>query len=247
MQEPSVNFPNKTQEITESIKLPSNGIGYSPDLNIPLTVNLRPIKAQEEKIIFSNNYDLNKLMTVLLGRCIMENFDPNELYEADRTYLLFKLRSISYSSQYNISTTCKCGALVESNVNLDELPVMELEADSELESTVELPHSKYKVALKFLRGKDTEAVIKKTKANPKESYIEYLVSRIESIEGFDKSYAVFKRIIPDLIGKDSVALKNGISKMNFGLCGDVTESCPSCGTANKLSIEVTEEFFRPKE
>ena len=243
---PAPQPPIKSSEITELVTLPSHGLGYSPELNIPEQVTMRPMKAQEEKICFSANYDLNKLITVLLSRCLLDGFDPSELYEGDRLYLLFKLRSITYTDKYHVSGTCKCGTFIESQISLDNLEVKEIVDESELFSQVTLPSSKYVVTLKSLTGKDTEAIIRRTKQNKEDSYIELLTSRISNIEGYDKSYAVYKRLVNDLIGKDSATLREAINKLSFGIIGGVSENCPSCGTANLLSIEVTEEFFRPQ-
>jgi archaellum component FlaC len=122
----------------------------------------------------------------------------------------------------------------------------ELESEQDLISTIELPSSKKSVVLKSLTGKDTEAIIRRSKNNKEDSYIDMMASRIKSIDQ-ENSFGAFKRILPDLIGKDSAALKSAINKLNFGVLQSYSESCDSCGLDNQFSIEVTEEFFRPEE
>ena len=80
-----------------------------------------------------------------------------------------------------------------------------------------------------------------------EAYASLMALSIDSIKGEDKSYAVNKRIVEELIGKDSMALKKELGLHQFGIINDIEHNCDSCGNEMLIPIELTAEFFRPSE
>src|SRR5215467_962384 len=92
-------------------------IGYTDDEGkLHRTVVLRKMTGKEEAILADRRFQRNggKLVTELLHSCIVQLGDlkkngsdtMEELYSADRNYLLLKLRSITFGASLPARYTC---------------------------------------------------------------------------------------------------------------------------------------------
>lgn len=240
------NQVERQSEIYEEVELPSRGFRENGE-NLPSTLHLRSMKMGEEELAFSGALKSSKLISEILERCTKEKIDASSLYENDRSYLLYMLRAITYGSTYHISTKCKsCEKRYEVEIDLKDLEVKQLESEEDLLSTITLPVSGKVVTLRHLIGQDIDA-LSKTIKNTSTSLRDSLAIRIADISGEDKSIAVYKRILSNLHGRDSAALRKAAHNMGFGLQQEIVEECTFCGEENKLSLEVTEDFFRPRD
>ncbi len=97
------------------LTLPSMGFaGYSKEIRI------RAFTFEDEKILrgIQNANQGDKVITQLISRCV-EGVDVADLTIFDKTFLLFKLREISYGDEYNIEGECGgCGTPNELLVTL---------------------------------------------------------------------------------------------------------------------------------
>lgn len=243
---------SKPEEFYTPFELPSKGLGYAENLNIPAILHLRPIKVSEEKVVLADaSANLNAVTTNILNRCTKETIDTGDLWMADRDYLMYQLRAISYSSTYPLRGRCKnCSSEVTSSVNLEDAEVISLESTDLLFPEVILPSSQYKFKLKPLTGKDMDFLIKKSR-DKIESYIYNFSTCTTSIDVPGKPTVTLnseiKAIINNLIGKDSYALRTAVSKNTFGIQKDYITSCGSCGADNTLTLELSDDFFRSED
>lgn len=235
-----------TNEMISFVELPSNGFGYGG--KIPAKLQVRPIKVADEKLILTSNAN-NQLNTIneVLKRCIINDIEPKDLFESDRLYLIYILRSISYSDLYHLQSQCGCGCKNEIAVEITKLDVIKVESEDQLTKLVELPVSKRKVTVKSITAGEYDSLQNRIKSGKGDSYVDEICTRVKSIEGEDQSYPVFKRVINEFIGRDSSALRTAINSLIFGLTGSVTSDCKSCGEELNFDLTFSPEFFRPRE
>ena len=70
-------------------------------------VTIRPFAYAEEKMLMTSSKAKNfNIINNLMKRCI-QGIDLQELTLADKVYLLFKLREISYGNSYKVELTCE--------------------------------------------------------------------------------------------------------------------------------------------
>ena len=241
------SYNNDLSEYYEKVSLPSNGFLYGDE--IPKEVELIPIKTSEEKLLLGNYSDDSTFVTKILNSCISQKFDSSDLTEPDRNYLMMRLRAISYSDSFKIQYTCSsCGSQETAEVTIDDLEVVELNSKEDAYPVVELPVSKLKLTLKPITGKDSSVLSKKLKSNREEYYIELLASRVELLTAPNgqttQLYREIKRVISDLIGKDSSTLRDAIEESDFGIKTDIEAECSACGASNTASISIDKDFFR---
>ena len=90
-------FVDSVQSIksTETCTLPSKGLLYKPEENIPPAITIRRMTTKEDKMRMRNQSD-NIIIRDILQSCILDQgVDAGKLKVADANYLLFKLRVIS--------------------------------------------------------------------------------------------------------------------------------------------------------
>ena len=89
-------------------------------------------------------------MCQIIDDCITEKL-PISCYDmcvGDYQYLMYKLRCVTYGSDYPVIHKCRyCGCETQEVINLEELPVKYFEQESLKYLTVELPVSKRTVTL----------------------------------------------------------------------------------------------------
>lgn len=239
--------------VQETYKLPSNGkLGE----NSPTEVTIRNITTREEKLLLGSS---NDALDQILSACIVEpkGLDINSLLGADKHFILYKLRIISYGPIYHVTAKCpSCGRESEYKIDLDDLEVNYLPDDfEEPYSTIVLPRTKSKVALKIPREADLIKARDKARRYNKKfpeskgdiNYIYNLMTNIATIDGKEvTSQRDLQKFIEDLPGYDSAFLKNEISKVKVGLDTELIEECPHCGEDVQFVVPITSEFFRTR-
>lgn len=242
--------------ISETYRLPSNGKLYSGKYGTD--IKLRAMTTLDEKARLSANG--LKSLVALLNNCVTEpdDFDANELKMFDIEYLLYKLRTVTYGSKYNISTYCvNCGKYVDMVVDLDDIQVTELPDDFEEFFTIgELPVSKDKLTCKILSVNDLLEIERESEriSNKFKDYVgspSYILSYcaiITKINGDE--YPDFKKqqYIENLHAMDLRYLDIMYDRIvdGYGLnTNNIEHECPICGKQLTFSMPITEEFFRP--
>ncbi len=253
------------------VELPSKGILYEdklPDGKVTVT----PMGTFEEKILGgTGRSNANNMINTLIERCVptlKENSIPvSNLVLGDRLYLMMCVRATSYGTDYRFQVTCEqCSLRFNHTVNMpDDFEVFRLPPDFTEPFEVDLPHSKARVGLRLIRGKDEAAIEKwldqiykkidrQIQGDPAFSYrLARQIVYIENpdtgsrLDDSDKDFNYKKeQFVETLLGHDLRAIRQTLADNE---CGPNTEieipSCPKCNHINVIGLPVTNEFFRP--
>jgi hypothetical protein len=253
------------------VKLPSLGIPYG----IKDSVNLRMMRTTEEKY-FSSMVNMAKstsIVSLLIKACSDIEIDPIKLLIDDRFYLLFKLRSITYTPEYKIEYVCaSCDKKFIHVFNIDDAEVTYLDP-AKLFIEVDLPIRGSKVILKRATGEDEDAVadyekkvvkvkehIKSKVAKPEFDvegdplYYYRLARSIHKIDGEEYDMRTKLEFVGGkettgagaLYGKDSLTLRNALDNNSLGFSLELNTECNHCGYQDIRLLQSTVEFFRPR-
>lgn len=247
---------NSRVPIQETVTLPSHGRVYDQDLKIPETVTIRAMTTLEEKIRLSSN---NGFITIpkILERCIEEEFDTSQLKVFDLMYLMYRLRVVTYGSEYKVAVTCPhCGNRSTISVNLDTIPVNEVPEDFHEPFEIALPVSKDVLGMRLLTTADYLAISnegKRIKARSPEyvgdpEMIPTLQYETETKNGEPLTISRSQKYFEDMHARDLLVLNSKYEEVagKFGMDLLRIETCPVCGEEIRFTLPVTEEFFRPK-
>lgn len=244
---------NNNSQYETTVKLPSKGLLYE---GIPEDITIRAMTTNDEKIIFGSTTP--DAVSKVLQRCIVnpENLDISKLLPADETYLMLKLRTHTYGSEYSIAGQCtECDSTNTYDINLDELPVTYISDDFVEPFNIELPVSGDKLGVKLLRNKDytqvrsqAKKIAKKMHTNARElEYIYRIAKQIVSINDEEIDQVKAQEYVGNLVGKDSAYFFWKLGEIaNFGVETTTTVTCKDCGEDFELPFRITSEFFRPK-
>lgn len=242
--------------IQEKFLLPSNGRLYT-NLNIPKEINLRAMSTLDEKIRLASNNPF-KTTPALIKNCLVgSDFDTEDLKLFDLYFLMFKLREITYGSDYKVDITCRsCKNKQKVNVDLSSLEVNMLDDNDAEPFIIELPKSKDRLACRYLSCKDLNELQNEVKRiqmkNPDinesdVSFIPGLCTRVVSIN--DEVLPKHKMIqyMQEMHAMDynyfdkkyiEITNKPGIN-LNY------IETCEHCGTPMVFEVPILGEFFSP--
>ena len=237
-----------------SIILPSLGIPYRADKVDPFpagAISISAMTVAEEKMLAQKGVDPARKTSVLISRvCDLGGFKPEGFLVADTFYLLMKIRSLSYGSNYTFGFRCDdCGHQWTPTVNLEtDMDIKVVEEGWQEPFTVELPQSKSVVQYRLLRTFDEiELNTRKTKRGDMEdpTFVSMLARCIMSIDGEQINNP---RRVEGWLEKQSVmdraVLTEDIKENSPGYTADVVLECPSCGFIHEAALPMTAEFFR---
>lgn len=236
-----------------TIELPSKGLLYE---NIPGEVTIRTITTTDEKLLFGSTS--TNAFDKVLKNCIVKpaDIDIGDLLPFDEHYIMLKLRTHTYGSEYNLQGKCPaCGHKHTVTVNLDEFPVYQLADDFTEPLEFTLPVCGSKVSVKLLRNRDTDSVrsqakkiAKRTGCNAKElEYLLRMARYIKAVDGEAVDDGKAQAFVEKLQGRDSAYFFWQLDELVKCGVDTVTEvTCPECGEEYDLPFQINSEFFRPK-
>ena len=235
----------------EEVQLPSKGRFYKgiiADKEGKLLV--RPMTLKEEKIFSTERLlKTGQAIDMVFRNCIKTpGIDTTELLSADRIFLLFYLRGISYGSKYPIALKCNnCNNEIEYEIDIADLEIKSPPKELEEPFFMTLPISEYKVTLRLSRGKDESRMIKYAFAPKKhnevnETLTKRLLNLMIDIEGIPKEQ--WEEKIENLVGRDISHIRQTMELIDFGYNLDEFISCDNCGSSVKIELAVNENFFR---
>jgi len=231
--------------------LPSNGFGYKEEDKILKSYTLNMMTLEDSKIMSSAGININKMITEILDRCIKEDVDSSKLYSADRLYLFFMLRKLSFGENYKLEYPCSnCAAKNTITMVIPEDFSVRLKESDKFEDTVTLPLAKVKVSLRLLTGAQEDKLYKKSVQSRDDMVIDRIAAHTSLIvDGEEKhtSYPVIKRLIAQLPFRDVRVLEKSISELEFGLTTTIQASCESCGSGEEVGVAIGHNFFRGDE
>lgn len=235
------------------VTLPTNSVIYEG--KVPKEITLRAMTTQEEKMLLGSSKSEN-VFEKILKACIVEpsDMDVKELVASDMMYLILKLRTHTYGSNYGVEVTCNsCGEKSDIQVNLDEFPVYELDEDFSEPIKVDLPMSGDSLEVKLLRGRDNTSVVnqakkiaKKTKGNARQlEYEMRMAKHILTVNGEDYTEGKAQGYVNEMHARDSAFFWYVIDEVKIGMDTLVEEECSSCGNELEFDLPINREFFRP--
>lgn len=237
----------------QSITLPSQGALYGDKLPGG-KVELRTMSAYAQSVLFSQGSLEDRLTKVINATAVLpKSLSAAELLTVDRMAILLAVRTLTFGPHYEFNYGCQgCGAKQAHTVNilsdLDETKVAEMEEPF----TIRLPKSKKSVSLRFMRGKDEEAVAKHTKkmamasADVGDPSALYRVGRlIETVDGAAMDGVQIGDFVRNMDALDFTVIENELEAREPGIQLGVQVECKRCEHLNELNLPFDREFFRP--
>ncbi len=242
----------------ETYALPSKGLVYKPEENIPASITLRRMTTKEDKIRMRNLSE-DKIRRDLLQACITtEGVDAGKLKLVDANLLLFRLRSLSLlNDKYKVTCVCPtCGTEFIHEVNLSEVPVEYLSDDILDKMSIKLPISQNTIQLKYPSINDTikmsDNLIDYFNQFPNADRSEtlYTLGALLYIDTVDnrKLLSEEKEVYLDNLDIiDSRVLQNAISHLDnlYGFTETLKTRCPKCNREVEHGLPITRELFNP--
>jgi DNA-directed RNA polymerase subunit RPC12/RpoP len=232
---------------TKKFTLPSLGKFYGDRLPGG-TVEVRKMTISELSILEQGHIDVR--MEEVIKRCSLlpDGLSPNELLSSDRMYLLFAIRSYSFSAQYMYDYKCpSCGARNDKVCDLlTDLTIKNPDENCVEPITVHLADAECSVDLRFLRGSDEEAIrkAKLTQLNTSE-HILTLERQIIAKDGNPLTAAEKAIFVRQLTAADVIRIKNRLEALESGMSTNVKPVCVKCSEETEMGLPIGREFFRP--
>ena len=219
-----------------SVKLPSLGKCY-PNFNND-SIQIRPFTFEDERNLrlAARDNEGGEAITNLLDTCI-EGIPTQALTIFDKNYVLFKLRELSYGSNYPITGKCDtCGTNNTLRLELSSLPVSYFEGDYEEYTKVFLPDSQKNAIIRFPRLSDEPHL------NTAEKLVDNINRFVVSVEDVTDEAIIFAFIRKTTV-KDVTVLRNKIFDLSLGFESEIVYPCGGCQRDNKTTLVLNENFF----
>lgn len=244
---------SKQTVLNEEVFLPSRGIIYPKEYNVPQSVVICPFKTKDLKGLFGSNSE--SAINALIHNCIVSDFniDCKELHVEDRTALFTRIRAITLGSSYKTKrecSNCKKAFDIEWDINKIECSYLDLD---EYPIPVTLPDSGKKIYVGLVLPKDVreihELVDKRKKNNDnvdEDGELEfcYYASTIKVIDGVMPALQSKLEFVLDCSPEDYLYIQYINNSISFGLDNKKTVECPFCKTEHLSIFSPTEQFFR---
>ena len=219
-----------------SIKRQSLGKCY-PNFNND-SIQIRPFTFEDERNLrlAARDNEGGEAITNLLDTCI-EGIPTQALTIFDKNYVLFKLRELSYGSNYPITGKCDtCGTNNTLRLELSSLPVSYFEGDYEEYTKVFLPDSQKNAIIRFPRVSDEPHL------NTAEKLVDNINRFVVSVEDVTDEAIIFAFIRKTTV-KDVTVLRNKIFDLSLGFESEIVYPCGGCQRDNKTTLVLNENFF----
>ena len=163
----------------------------------------------------------------------------NELTLPDKLFALFKLRQLSYGSEYPLEATCeKCAHKNQITFQLSSMEVNYLEDSMSDATTVFMPDSKKTAVVGVLRTKDEDAM------SDIKDIIHSLPTYVKSVEGITDPH-VISLFLEGTTVRDVGAVRTAIFSPPYGISQKSEYNCDKCMEKNDLLVSVNANFFSP--
>jgi len=243
----------------ESYTLPSKGLVYKPEDNIPASITLRRMTTKEEKMRLRSDGE-EKIRRDILQACIQDNIDANVLKLEDANFLLFRLRALSLlDDTYKVRVICpNCNTQFIHQLNLSEVPIKYMEEDKLNGFKIELPISKAKIDFKLpsigdiiIMGDRIRDYLERY-PNADRSEMLYTLSSmlyIDKVNGQEMLSEVLENYLDELDILDNRAIKDIISNLDglYGFEENLQCECPNCKEVVTHGLPITSELFNPSK
>lgn len=243
---------------SETYVLPSKGLLYKPEENIPASITLRRMTTKEDKMRMRNESE-DTIRRDILQACITDpNIDAGKLKLMDANFLLFRLRALSLLNDiYKVQCMCpKCATQFIHEVNLSEIPIIYYDEEKLNSLEVILPVNGNKITLKYpslndmiLRGKDLKNYFEKF-PNVDKSEAIYTMSGLLYVDKINESTLLSEELeayLDNLDILDNREFRKAIATIDniYGFEEELTTLCPNCQNKVRHGLPITSELFNP--
>lgn len=227
--------------------LPSKGIFYREGTEILG----RPMKVLEVKKISSITDDNGDFILNDIIRRTTTGIDINEMYVADKLYIIFWLRANTYrESGYVVPFICpKCGKKSEYHFEISNLEVQNLSEDFNPNKDIKIGNDIVKYD--YLRVKDELYIDRFKELNSQaigeiDNELLAMAQMIKSINGKEKTLLEKYHWIIELEPGNFSYLKTFIEKKGMGIKPFVMVECKECGGTATIAVSFQENFIIPE-
>jgi len=245
--------PEEKTITTKSNMFPIEGIPTDYRL-YPVNTKIygRPLTVKEVKLLAGMN-DTNYafIISEILQNAI-SGIDINELYVADKLYILFWLRANTYKNEgYSTEYVCShCGAKNHYLFTMDKLTVVTL-TDKEFDpnNEIKLLNVEDTITINFPKVKDENKVNQMIKMNKNlDEDILSMASMIKTINGQEMSLKYVYEYLNQLSVEDFAFIKSYLEEFDIGISPVIPAKCSNevCGEENLMEVRFQPEFFLPK-
>ena len=242
--------------IKEDFELPSKGRIYGKKFDPSFTLRSMTVEDEMKRLAPSNNP--YKAMSEIIESCLDEKF-PIPVYDlclGDYTYLLHKLRVVTYGADYNLRFTCPyCGNSEVITVDLDNMKINKYDDSIKELMTVKLPVTGNEVKLRFQTPRDLDRINREAKKMREDfpdmtgdpTILLTLQSLIDSVDGEPIDPIMIKETLKKLPMKDTNIISQVATKLNssIGVDTNLHLKCTKCGGEVDTPFRYTNEFFGP--
>ena len=220
------------------------------------TIYARPLTVKEVRFISTMNESNYSFVINEILKATVKGIEIDELYSADKLYILFWLRANSYKNEgYNSEYSCvHCGTKNSYLFTMDKLNVITLEGkDFDPNKPIKLLNSDDVVTISFPKIKDENKVLHMLKQSKNttialDEEILSLASMVTSINEQAMSLKYVYDYINNMNVEDYAFLKSYIEDNEIGVSSVVKTNCKneSCQEENLIEVRFQPEFFLPK-
>lgn len=242
--------------ITGDYVLPSLGKVYKEEIDPHIT--LRSMTTAEEMRRMSNTEFPNKAMSEIIDECIVSGpkMSAYDMCMADYLYLMFKLRIVTYGSEYTISTICPyCTHQNINDIDLNDLYIQEFDSKLYDYMSFELPRTKKHITLQLQTPRmldNIEEQVKRYKQKARKSKVDpqllyNLMSLIDTVDGAKINPLELEDWIRSLPMMDVQTIIAYADKLNnfLGIDKKMEVTCDVCKIPHNTSFRFSGDFFRP--
>tara|TARA_R100000008_G_scaffold32013_2_gene17877 strand:+ start:2884 stop:3783 length:900 start_codon:yes stop_codon:yes gene_type:complete len=218
-----------------TLNLPSRGKAY---IQSDGTVEIKAFTFAQEKTLRSikSEADGSRVIKKLFKDCV-KGLDYDSMTVEDKTYILFKLREISYGNDYTITAVCpSCEANNSLVIEIDKVPVEYAPDDYEEPFTITLPDSKQEVQFVSPRSKDEHML------TDIETLLDNLYMFALSVGKYSDE-RIRREFFKKTTVKDVAFFRENLLKDRYGMNKTMSYNCANCNALNEMVIPLNESFF----
>lgn len=243
--------------IVQNYTLPSLGKIYEYEINP--NISIRSMTTNDEMKRLNVSERQYKSLADTIDDCLVDKpgISSYDMCVGDFQFLLYKLRVVTYGSNYGIITRCPiCGYENEGTVNLEQMEVLTYSEDLQKYFEFDLPKSKYHIKIRMQTPRMLDDIAIKAKEIRKKSpeyigdpaFLLNIESMIELINGKKPDPTKISEWVRNLPMIDTNHIINCAQKLNerIGLNNKLDITCDLCGLDYKSPFRIGQDFFRPK-
>lgn len=247
MQIPTFNQHFASSNYWKIDGLPSKGRFYADGTELLG----RPMKVLEVKKISSITEDNGDFILNDIVRRTTTGIDVNDLYVADKLYIIFWLRANTFrESGYIVPFICpKCGKKSDYHFEIDKLEVQQLSDDFNPSKEIKIGSSV--ITYDYLRVKDELFIDRFKELNSQavgeiDDEILAMVQMIKTIDGKEKTLLEKYHWMIELNPGDYSYFKTYVEKKGMGIKPFVMVECKECGGTASIAVSFREDFIIPE-